>query len=285
MPANILDGKTLAADLRAKVKEEVEHLKATRGITPGLGALLVGDDPASATYVGMKRRACEAAGMVSKLRQLPDSASYEQVRDAIQSFNDDPEIHGILVQHPLPKHLDEDALFAAIQPQKDADGVNPISLGWLLLDKPTFAAATAAAVMGLIDHTDIDPKGKEAVVVGRSKIVGKPAALLLLARHATVTICHSRTQNLADVCRRADILVVAVNRPKMITGDMVKDGAIVIDVGYSRDEKTGAHFGDVDFASASEKASWITPVPGGVGPMTIAMLLRNTLEAAKRFGK
>lgn len=280
MPAQILDGKQIAAEVREEVKQEVAKLKE-QGITPGLAVILVGEDPASQVYVRNKHRACEEVGIYSVVHRLPAATTQAELLDLIEQLNNDSEIHGILVQLPLPDHIDEKTVIDTIALEKDVDGFSPANVGNLVIGDKCFYPCTPHGCMVLLDRTGIDPKGKKAVVVGRSNIVGKPMAMMLLARHATVTICHSRTKNLAEECRQADILVAAVGKPEMITGDMIKEGAVVIDVGINRvgDKKL---VGDVHFASASEKAGWITPVPGGVGPMTIAMLLKNTVEAARR---
>ncbi|CEP66079.1 Tetrahydrofolate dehydrogenase/cyclohydrolase [Moorella glycerini] len=280
MPAQILDGKQIAAEVREEVKQEVARLKE-QGITPGLAVVLVGDDPASQVYVRNKHRACEEVGIYSVVHRLPAETTQAQLLDLIKQLNNDPQIHGILVQLPLPGHIDEKTVIDTITLEKDVDGFSPANVGNLVIGDKCFYPCTPHGCMVLMDKTGIDPKGKKAVVVGRSNIVGKPMAMMLLARHATVTICHSRTKNLAEECRQADILVAAVGKPEMITGDMIKEGAVVIDVGINRvGEKKLV--GDVHFESAAQKASWITPVPGGVGPMTIAMLLKNTVEAARR---
>ncbi|MDN5344262.1 MAG: methylenetetrahydrofolate dehydrogenase / methenyltetrahydrofolate cyclohydrolase [Clostridia bacterium] len=280
MPAQILDGKKIAAEVRQQVQQEVAQLKK-QGITPGLAVVLVGDDPASQVYVRNKHRACEEVGIHSVVHRLPAETSQAQLLDLVKQLNIDPRIHGILVQLPLPDHIDEKTVIDTIALEKDVDGFGPANVGNLVIGDKCFYPCTPHGCMVLLDKTGIDPKGKKAVIVGRSNIVGKPMAMMLLARHATVTICHSRTQNLADECRQADILVAAVGKPEMITGDMIKEGAVVIDVGINRVAEKKL-VGDVHFASAAEKASWITPVPGGVGPMTIAMLLKNTVEAARR---
>jgi len=278
--AQILDGKTVALKLREDVARGVAALKA-KGITTGLGVVLVGDDPASHVYVGMKERACAKAGIASISRRLPATASLQQVLDTVHDLNNDPEVQGILVQHPLPAGMDEDAVFNAIAPEKDVDGVGVVSMGKVLSNQPGYAACTAAGIINLLDAYQIDIKGKHCVVVGRSLIVGKPAAMLLLNRHGTVTICHSRTQDLANVVRQAEILIAAVGKPEFITGDMIKPGAIVVDAGYNRVEGRKGDVGDVAYESAANAASYITPVPGGVGPMTIATLLQHTLQAAE----
>lgn len=278
--ANILDGKKIAAEVREEVKREVEELKA-RGITPGLAVILVGDDPASQVYVRNKHRACEEVGIYSEVHRLAASTTQEELLKLIDQLNHDSRIHGILVQLPLPDHIDEKKVIDSIALDKDVDGFSPSNVGNLVIGDKCFYPCTPHGCMVLLDRAGIDPKGKKAVVVGRSNIVGKPMAMMLLARHATVTICHSRTADLAAECRQADILVAAVGKPELITGDMVKEGAVVIDVGINR-LPDGRLVGDVHFESVSQKASWITPVPGGVGPMTIAMLLKNTVEAARR---
>lgn len=278
--ANIIDGKKIAAEVREEVKKEVEELKS-RGVTPGLAVILVGDDPASQVYVRNKHRACEEVGIYSEVHRLTATTSQEELLKLIEDLNHDTRIHGILVQLPLPEHIDEKKVIDAIALNKDVDGFSPANVGNLVIGDKCFYPCTPHGCMVLLDKTGVDPKGKKAVVVGRSNIVGKPMAMMLLARHATVTICHSRTPDLAAECRQADILVAAVGKPELITGDMIKEGAVVIDVGINR-LADGKLVGDVHFESASRKASWITPVPGGVGPMTIAMLLKNTVEAARR---
>jgi methylenetetrahydrofolate dehydrogenase (NADP+)/methenyltetrahydrofolate cyclohydrolase len=278
MAARILDGKSLAAQVRATVKREVEAL-AQRGIRPGLAVLLAGDNPASRVYVKNKVRACEETGVRSELFELPASVSEEALIDRVLALNDDPDIHGILVQLPLPKQVDAHKVLEAIAPAKDIDGFHESNLGALLAGRPRMVPCTPAGVMRLLDHAGIALAGSHAVVIGRSNIVGKPLALLLLQRDATVTICHSKSRDLENLSRSADILVAAVGRAKLVTGRMVKPGACVIDVGVNR-LSDGSLAGDVDFASVAEVAGWITPVPGGVGPMTIAMLLENCVRAA-----
>ena len=280
----LLDGKATAQKLRDEVAVGVAQLKE-QGISPGLGVVLVGDDPASHVYVGMKERACAAAGIQSIARRLPDDATKQQILDAISELNEMPEAHGILVQAPLPRGIDYDEVAATIKPEKDVDGVGTLSMGNLLADQPGFAACTAAGIIELLKAYGIPLQGKECVVVGRSVIVGKPVALLMLRENATVTICHSRTEELAGHTRRADILIAAVGKPELITGDMIKPGAVVVDAGYNRVEGRKGDVGDVEYSSAAERASWITPVPGGVGPMTIAVLLKQTLQAAQASGK
>jgi len=280
MAAQILDGKQVAAEVQEEVKQEAAQLKE-QGITPGLAVVLVGDNPASQVYVRNKHRACEEVGIYSEVHRLPADTTQAELLAKVQQLNSDPQIHGILVQLPLPDHIDEKAVIDSIAPAKDVDGFGPANVGNLVIGDKCFYPCTPHGCMVLLEKTGIDPGGKKAVIVGRSNIVGKPMAMMLLARHATVTICHSRTKDLAAECRQADILVAAVGKAEMITGDMIKEGAVVIDVGINRvGEKKLV--GDVHFASAVEKAGWITPVPGGVGPMTIAMLLKNTIEAARR---
>lgn len=278
MDAVIIDGKRVASEVEARTVQRVEALRA-RGTTPGLAVVLVGDDPASATYVNMKERDCARVGVRSFDNRLPEDAPQSELNSLIDRLNVDPDVHGILVQLPLPAHLDEEDVIARISPDKDVDGLHPVNMGRLLSGLPSPRACTPWGVMEMLDAYGIDPKGKRAVVVGRSTLVGKPQALLLLERHATVTMCHSRTVDLPDVCREADILVAAIGRPKMIGADYVKPGAVVIDVGISRTE--AGLVGDVDFDAVAPVASAITPVPGGVGPMTRAMLLANTLDAAE----
>ncbi|MGQ9779991.1 MAG: bifunctional methylenetetrahydrofolate dehydrogenase/methenyltetrahydrofolate cyclohydrolase FolD [Bacillota bacterium] len=278
MAARIIDGKAVAARIRAEVKEKAAALSA-RGTTPGLAVILVGDDPASRVYVNGKKKACAELGLYSEEHALPATTTQAELLTLIERLNADPRIHGILVQLPLPEGLDEQAILAAIDPRKDVDGFHPVNMGRLLTGLPGFVPCTPAGIMELIREAGVEIRGAECVVVGRSNIVGKPVALLLLAAHGTVTICHSRTRDLGAVCRRADILVVAAGRPGLVTAEMIKPGATVIDVGINR-LPDGRLVGDVDFAAASEVAGAITPVPGGVGPMTIAMLMRNTLQAA-----
>lgn len=284
MSAQILDGAALAKQIRADIAAQVERLKSERGITPRLSVVLVGDDPASVTYTRMKKKACEAAGMISDLIELPADSTQEAVKDVIKRLNDDRTVHGILVQHPVPKHLDELDILSTVAVEKDVDGISALSLGRLVLGTADFVACTPLGIVTLLEHYGIEIKGKEAVVVGRSIILGKPAALALLERHATVTICHSRTQNLPDIVSRADILVAAVGKPEFIKGEWIKPGAVVVDAGYNKVEGRDKDVGDVEFESAASRASWITPVPGGVGPMTIAMLLQQTLKAAEKYG-
>jgi len=277
----ILDGKAVAAKVLAEVKAGAAAYRDKTGAPPTLAVVLVGEDPASALYVRSKKKDAEEVGIASRDFLYPGGCSQAELLATIQTINADPGIHGVLVQLPLPKGLNEDAIIAAIAPEKDADGLHPMSLGNLLGGKPTMVPCTPAGCLEILDHYGIPLEGAEAVVVGRSRLVGKPLVQLLVGRNATVTTCHTRTRDLAAHCRRADILCVAAGRARMITGDMVKDGVVVIDVGTNRME-SGKLAGDVDFASVSPKARAITPVPGGVGPMTRAMLMRNTLRAAQR---
>jgi len=284
MTAQILDGQAVAKAIRAEVAERAAAFTARTGIVPKLAAVLVGDDPASEAYVNTKGNACRKAGMASETYRLPETAAQNEVESLIDRLNEDSTVHGILVQHPIPRHLDETAVLARVHPHKDVDGISRNSLGALVTGEGAFVSCTPLGIVELLDRYHLPIEGKRAVVVGRSIILGKPAALLLLNRHATVTVCHSRTQDLASVTREADILVAAVGKAEMITGEMIKPGAVVIDAGYNRVPGRSGTIGDVHFETASQVASYITPVPGGVGPMTIAMLLRNTVEAAERFG-
>ncbi len=270
----------MAADTKARVKERTEELKNTYHVTPGLAVVIVGDDPASRVYVNNKKKACEAVGFVSEEYALPAETTQEELLALVETLNNKPDISGILVQLPLPKHLDDKAVIAAINPQKDVDAFHAVNVGKIMLGEYDFLPCTPAGVMEMLHSYQIPVEGKECVVIGRSNIVGKPLGMLLLHENGTVTICHSRTKNLAEVCRRADILVAAVGIPKFVKADMVKEGAVVIDVGMDRDEN-GKLCGDVDFENVKEKCSFITPVPGGVGPMTIATLMKNTLKACK----
>ncbi len=282
MAAKLIDGKALAQSIRERMAKDVVDLHAKTGVRPGLAVILVGDDPASHLYVKNKQKACDAAGIYVDEHKLPVATSQADLLALIQKKNADPKVHGILVQLPLPKHIDSKVILDAVSPAKDADGFHPYNLGRLLEGSPTFEACTPKGIIAMIESTGAGIEGKRAVVVGRSTIVGKPVSLMLLHRHATVTVCHSKTKDLPAVCREADILVVAIGKAKFVTADMVKDGAIVIDVGTNQlPDKT--FVGDVDFGPVSQKAGWISPVPGGVGPMTITMLLHNTVEAAKHF--
>ena len=284
MTAQLIEGKALALSIREQIGKDVANLVHHTKVRPGLAAILVGDDPASAVYVKNKKAACEKAGLYAEQHKLPTATTQTELLALIEQKNADPQIHGILVQLPLPKHIDSRVVLEAVSPEKDADGFHPYNVGRLVEGDPIFVPCTPKGVMRMIDSIGQSVKGKRAVVVGRSNIVGKPVALLLMHAHATVTVCHSRTQNLAGVCRGADIVVAAIGRAHFVTRDMIKEGAIVIDVGINRLED-GRLVGDVDFDAVKDHAGWITPVPGGVGPMTIAMLLQNTLESAKRFAQ
>jgi methylenetetrahydrofolate dehydrogenase (NADP+)/methenyltetrahydrofolate cyclohydrolase len=285
--ARIIDGKAIAAEVRAEVAREAAAFREQTGRVPGLATLLVGEDPASAIYIGGKQRACAEAGMQGFDRRLPADATSEQVVAELEALGADEAVSGILMQLPVPEHLDGPALAKLIPPEKDVDGLTPVNAGLLALGLPGLRPCTPLGVLELLDRTGVELEGAEAVVVGRSNLFGKPVAQLLLQRNATVTICHSRTRDLREVCARADVLVAAVGRPRTIGEGFVKPGAVVIDVGINRltPEEAGNRsgiVGDVDFAAASRVASAITPVPGGVGPTTIAFLLRNTLQAARR---
>ncbi|MBZ4646369.1 MAG: methylenetetrahydrofolate dehydrogenase / methenyltetrahydrofolate cyclohydrolase [Petroclostridium sp.] len=280
MAAKIIDGKQIASKIKNELKNEVDQLKL-KGIFPGLAVVIVGNNPASRVYVNAKKKACEEIGIYSEEYALPEETTQQELLDLVRTLNKKKEVHGILVQLPLPKHLNEEEVINTINPNKDVDAFHPVNVGRIILGNPVFLPCTPAGVMELIKQSGFDVEGKECVVVGRSNIVGKPQSILLLEQHGTVTICHSRTRNLKDVCRRADILVVAVGKPHIITGDMIKPGAVVIDVGVNRLENKKLA-GDVDFDSAVEVAGAITPVPGGVGPMTIAMLMKNTVKAAQQ---
>lgn len=277
--ASIIDGNKIAKGIREEIGAQVLKLKKEKGIVPGLAVILVGDDPASQIYVGRKERACEEAGFLSRHFGLPSQTLEKDLLRLIDELNRDPAIHGILVQLPLPGHIRTATVIEAVDPRKDVDGFHPYNMGRLLEGNPLHRACTPLGIMELLDRSGIPIEGREAVIVGRSNIVGKPLALMLLLRHATITVCHTRTRDLAGVTGRADILVAAAGKAEMIRGGMVKDGAVVIDVGVNR-LPDGRLVGDVAFSEVEPKASYITPVPGGVGPMTIAMLLRNTCEAA-----
>ncbi|WP_234192099.1 bifunctional methylenetetrahydrofolate dehydrogenase/methenyltetrahydrofolate cyclohydrolase FolD [Pseudacidovorax sp. NFM-22] len=280
MTAQLIDGNAVARTIRAEVAERTAALKA-RGITPGLAVILVGEDPASQVYVGKKVEACQQAGMHSVLERYEATMTEADLLERVRALNADPAIHGILVQLPLPKHIDADKVIETIAAEKDVDGFHVASAGALMTGLPGFWSCTPYGCIKLLESTGVPIKGKHAVVIGRSNNVGKPMALMLLAKNATVTICHSATADLAHHVRQADIVVAAVGRRNTVTADMVKPGAIVIDVGMNRNEQ-GKLCGDVDFAAVKEVAGWITPVPGGVGPMTVTMLLVNTLESAER---
>ncbi|MEE3473736.1 MAG: bifunctional methylenetetrahydrofolate dehydrogenase/methenyltetrahydrofolate cyclohydrolase FolD [Ruminococcus sp.] len=276
----IIDGKKVSAEVKERVRQQTLQLKNDYNITPGLAVVIVGDDPASRVYVNNKKKACEVVGFKSEEYALPAKTTQEELLDLVKTLNTKEDINGILVQLPLPKHLDDKAVIEAIDPKKDVDAFHAVNVGKIMLGEYDFLPCTPAGVMEMLHSYDIPVEGKECVVIGRSNIVGKPMGMLLLHENGTVTICHSRTKNLAEVCRRADILVAAVGIPKFVKADMVKDGAVVIDVGMDRDEN-GKLCGDVDFENAKDKCSFITPVPGGVGPMTISTLMKNTLKACK----
>ena len=276
--ANIIDGKQVAADVKARVAKEAERL-AELGITPGLAVIIVGDDPASKIYVRNKAKACEEVGFYSEVITKPEKTSQRELLEIIDSLNKRADIDGILVQLPLPKHINEKAVIGAISPKKDVDAFSPFNVGKLMIGDSVFLPCTPARVMELIRSTGVEICGKNCVVIGRSNIVGKPMAMLLLKESGTVTVCHSKTENLAEICSSADILVSAVGKPNFVTADMVKEGAVVIDVGINHNEE-GKMCGDVKFDEVEPKAGFITPGPGGVGPMTIAMLMDNTLKAA-----
>lgn len=301
MPAKIIDGRALASQIREEVKSGVEKLKEEKGIIPGLGVILVGENPASKVYVRNKARACEHVGIYSETIKLPEEISEEELLEHVNKLNEREDINGILVQLPLPKHINSEKILLAISPDKDVDGFHPINVGKLTTGEETFYPCTSSGIIEIIKRQGIEIKGKEAVVIGRSNIVGKPVALLLLHNHATVTICHSRTIDLPNVAKRADILIAAVGRPSLVTDEYVKPGSIVIDVGINRIKKEDASeallnwrkadfekkgytlIGDVDFLKVKDIAGYLTPVPGGVGPLTVAMLVKNTLKSAKKF--
>ncbi len=293
---NVLDGRLLAQEIKDHVARQVQAFKTEKQITPGLAVILVGDDPASKIYVGQKEKACAELGIASFRHEFPSSLPQAELLALIEKLNADPRVSGILVQLPLPAEIDSRVVLEAVSPHKDVDGFHPINVGRLtsgIRVDPVLLPCTPAGVMHMIERTGVSIEGKSAVVIGRSNIVGKPVALMLLERHATVTIVHSRTRNLKEIAREADIVVAALGKPRFVTADMVKEGAIVIDVGINRDEGSGENgtnkdkskklAGDVDYENVRPKAAWITPVPGGVGPMTIAMLMRNTLTAARGF--
>jgi len=278
--AQLIEGKKISDFIREEIKLEADRLKS-EGVTPGLVVILVGEDPASQVYVRNKAKACEQLGYYSEVVRLPAETSQQQLLSLIDRYNSDDKVNGILVQLPLPKHIEEKAIIDAIAVEKDVDGFHPESVGNLMIGDDTLLPCTPAGVIELLKRTGNDPAGKHAVVIGRSNIVGKPVAMLLLREHATVTICHSRTPNLPEIAKQADILVAAVGVPKLVKKEWVKPGAVVIDVGVNR-LPDGKLCGDVDFDDVVDTAGWITPVPGGVGPMTITMLMANTLKAAKR---
>ena len=279
--ARIIDGKAIAAAVRGEIKENTRKLLAETGVKPGLAVIIVGENPASQVYVRNKKKACEEVGFYSEVHELPEATTQAELNALVDALNDNEKIHGILVQLPLPKHLDETEVLLRIRPEKDVDAFHPYNVGKIMIGDPDFLPCTPAGVMALLERSNIEVAGKRCVVIGRSNIVGKPMAMLLLHANGTVTICHSRTANLAEVCREADILVVAIGRADFVGADMVKPGAVVIDVGMNR-RADGKLTGDVDFDAVEPIASAITPVPGGVGPMTITMLLQNTLTAAKK---
>ncbi len=290
MAAEVISGKEIAQTMREEIRQEVVNL-TEKGMTPGLGVILVGEDPASASYVRAKEKACDKAGIYSDDNKLPEDTSEEEVLSIIDRMNEDPKIHGILVQLPLPKHIDEEKVLLRINPEKDVDGFHPFNVGKMMLGQDAYLPCTPHGVVQILNRSGVEVRGAHAVIVGRSSIVGKPLANLLLqkveGRNATVTVCHSATKDMGSLTRQGDILIAAAGKPEMITADMVKEGAVVIDVGVNRVEdsskKKGYRLvGDVDFEGIKEKASKITPVPGGVGPMTITMLLYNTLESARR---
>ena len=275
----IIDGKSIAAAIRGEIAAQAAELKAQKGIVPGLAVVIVGDDPASKVYVRNKHRACEEVGFASFGYELPAETTEEELLALVDKLNRDERVHGILVQLPLPKHLNEEKILLAIDPEKDVDAFHPYNVGKIMIGNYDFLPCTPAGVMELLRRSGVEIAGKECVVVGRSNIVGKPQAMLLLQANGTVTICHSRTKDLREVCRRADILVAAIGKPEFFDASYIKEGAVVVDVGINR-RPDGKLCGDVNFADVAPHTSYITPVPGGVGPMTIAMLMRNTLTAA-----
>ncbi len=280
--SRIIDGKVISAAVKERVKNGVAELNS-KGITVGLAVIIVGDDPASKIYVANKKKACEALGIISEEYALPASTTEEELLALVDELNHKKSINGILCQLPLPSHLDEKLIINSILPEKDVDAFHPANVGRIMIGDFDFVPCTPAGIMEMLAYENIDPEGKSCVVIGRSNIVGKPMAMLLLHKNGTVTVCHSRTKNLKEICSKADILVAAVGKAKFVTADMVKEGAVVIDVGMNRVD--GKLYGDVDFEEVSKKASAVTPVPGGVGPMTIAMLMQNTLTAAKKQNK
>ena len=275
-----IDGKEVSASVRNRITDKVSELKA-KGVTPGLAVIIVGNDPASRVYVNNKKKGCEQTGMNSFEYALPEETTTEELIALIEKLNNEKDVHGILCQLPVPKHIDEEKVLNAISPDKDVDAFHPVNCGKVMTGDYTFAPCTPAGMVEMLKHYNLPVSGKHCVIIGRSNIVGKPMAMLMLRENATVTVCHSRTENLAEITKQADILVAAVGRPKFVTADMVKDGAVVLDVGINRMED-GKLCGDVDFDDVCEKTSYITPVPGGVGPMTITMLLQNTLAAAEK---
>ena len=282
--AKLIDGKAIAAEIRAEIAAEAAEFKKRNGIAPGLAVIIVGENPASQVYVRNKHRACTEVGFASFGYELPADTDEATLLALIDKLNRDESVHGILVQLPLPAHLDEEKVLLAISPEKDVDAFHPYNVGRIMIGNYDFLPCTPAGVMALLERTGVEIAGKSCVVVGRSNIVGKPQALLLLEKHGTVTVCHSRTKNLSEVCRGADILICAIGKPEFFTREYVKEGAVVIDVGMNRRPADGKLCGDVDFADVEPVASAITPVPGGVGPMTITMLLKNTFTAARKQG-
>lgn len=278
--AKLINGKEVSAAVKLRVKNQTEELIEKSGITPGLAVVIIGNDPASRVYVNSKKKACAEVGFNSYEYALPEDTTQQELLELVEKLNNDPKVNGILCQLPLPKQIDENSIINAIRPEKDVDAFHPFNVGKIMIGEFAFLPCTPAGVMELIDSTGVEVSGKNCVVIGRSNIVGKPMSMLLLHRSGTVTVCHSKTQNLTEICQNADILVAAVGKANFVTADMVKEGAVVIDVGMNRLEN-GKLCGDVDFNEVEKKASFITPVPGGVGPMTIAMLMQNTLTAAK----
>ncbi|NOZ90221.1 MAG: bifunctional methylenetetrahydrofolate dehydrogenase/methenyltetrahydrofolate cyclohydrolase FolD [Epsilonproteobacteria bacterium] len=280
----LIDGKSLSNKVQISISKEVEKLKQQRNIVPGLAVIIVGNDPASHAYVSMKEKACKKVGFYSITHKMPEGITQDEIIEIIKMMNNNPHIHGILVQLPLPKHIDTDTILEVIDPKKDVDGFHAYNIGRMVTNLDSFVSCTPLGVMKMFEEYNIDLEGKDVVVVGASNIVGKPMAMLLLNANATVTITHIYTKDLSKYTKEADIVIVGVGRPNLITADMIKDGAIVIDIGINRLED-GSLVGDVDFENVAPKCSYITPVPGGVGPMTIAMLLSNTLKSAKQFGE
>ena len=279
MSAQLIDGKLISAQIKDELKAKTEELFASGKRVPTLAVILVGSDPASQVYVRNKKKACEYIGYKSISYELDEKTTQEELLELIDKLNKDPEVDGILVQMPVPKHIDENAVIEAISPDKDVDGFHPVNVGKLCTGEKGFVSCTPAGIIQLLKRSNIDITGKECVIVGRSNIVGKPMMMLMLRENATVTVTHSKTKDIAEVCKRADILIVAIGKAKFVTKDFVKDGAVVIDVGINRNAETGKLCGDVDFDEVSQIASYITPVPGGVGPMTIAMLMYNCLSS------
>ena len=285
MDTKIIDGKVISSQVKDEVKEKTAKLLEKTGVQVCLAVILVGEDPASQVYVRNKKKACEYVGFKSLSYELPESTSQEELLSLIEKLNKDDSVHGILVQMPLPKHIDEKIVIDTISPSKDVDGFHPMNVGALCIGEEGFVSCTPAGVIQLLKRSDVEISGKECVIIGRSNIVGKPMALLMLRENATVTVAHSRTKDLSDVVRRADIVIAAIGKPKAITADYIKEGAVVIDVGINRNPETGKLCGDFDYDNVAPKCSAITPVPGGVGPMTIAMLMNNCLESAIRFSR